>query len=330
MTGSAESAVTMQAVRFHEFGEPADVLVMEAVSLPQPDAGRIRVRVIACGLNPADWALCRGLFAGKMPRGVGLDVCGIVDAIGEDVQDVAVGDTVLGAADYAGCTSAGAAEQAILKHWTLVPAGLSPENAAAIPLSAETAFRSIESLEVRHGHTVLIHGAGTTVGFAAVQLALLKGARVIATAGTTHSAKLAELGARVTAYGDGIVERVMALADGPVDLVLDTAPPSNVLPELVEIAGGDPKRVLTITDFVAANELGVRHTFSEGHPERWDMLEEFAKLAAEGKLFVPIAEVFPLRAWRKAMEISLSGHARGKLILKPDLRNARLDQTYAE
>lgn len=321
MRGHEESVATMRAVRFHEFGEPSAVLRMERMHIPQPDAGRIRVRVFACALNPADWALCRGLFPGKMPRGIGLDVCGVVDAVGDYVTGVAVGDTVLGQADYAGCLSAGAADCAILKRWALVPASLSLESAAAIPLAAETAFRSLESLGVTQGHTVLVHGAGTTVGFAAVQLALAKGAHVVATAGATHGGTLAELGALVTAYGDGMVDRVKLLIDGHPDFVLDTAPPNGVLPDLVTIAGGDSKRVLTITDFVAADVLGVRHTFTERHPERWDMLGEFAKLAAEGKLFVPIAKVFPLEAWREAMEISLGGHAHGKLLLKPNLKD---------
>ncbi|AME27434.1 alcohol dehydrogenase (plasmid) [Burkholderia sp. PAMC 26561] len=307
----------MRAVRFHQFGEPSSVLRMEQVSIPYPDAGLIRVRVVACGLNPSDWALCRGLFPGNMPRGIGLDVSGIVDAVANDVQGIAVGDAVFGAADYANCFSAGAADHAIMKHWTLVPEGLSMESAAAIPLAAETAFRSLERFGADQGCTVLVHGAGTTVGFAAVQLALMKGFRVVATAGATYSVKLAELGALVTNYGDGMVERVEALVNGHPDFVLDTAPPSGVLPDLVKIAGGDTKRVLTITDFTTADALGVRHSFSESHPERWDMLGEFARLAAEGKLFVPIARVLPLEAWREAMAISLSGQARGKILLKP-------------
>src|SRR5271166_5787968 len=92
--------VKTRTVRFHSFGEPADVLRMDETILPGPGPNRIRVRVIACGLNPADWALCRGLFAGNLPRGIGLDVSGTVDAVGEGVQDVSIGDEVLGAADF--------------------------------------------------------------------------------------------------------------------------------------------------------------------------------------------------------------------------------------
>lgn len=73
---------TMRTVRFHRYGEPADVLQMDETVLPDPGQNRIRVRVIACGLNPADWALCRGSFPGNLPRGIGLDVSGVIDAVG--------------------------------------------------------------------------------------------------------------------------------------------------------------------------------------------------------------------------------------------------------
>ena len=73
--GVHESA-TMRTVRFHDYGEPADVLRMDQAAVPVPGPGRIRVTVRACGLNPADWALCRGLFPGVLPRGIGLELSG--------------------------------------------------------------------------------------------------------------------------------------------------------------------------------------------------------------------------------------------------------------
>ena len=83
MDASESASATMRTVRFHNYGEPADVLRLEEVAIPEPGPGRIRVRVHACGLNPADWALCRGLFPGNLPRGIGLDVSGAIDAVGE-------------------------------------------------------------------------------------------------------------------------------------------------------------------------------------------------------------------------------------------------------
>jgi NADPH:quinone reductase-like Zn-dependent oxidoreductase len=134
------ATATMTAVRFHEYGEPTDVLQIEQVAIPSPAPGRIRVVVHACGLNPADWALCRGLFPGTLPRGIGLDVSGTVDAIGEGVTDITIGDRVLGSADYAAGHSAGAAERAIMNNWARIPDALDLTQAAALPLVVETAY----------------------------------------------------------------------------------------------------------------------------------------------------------------------------------------------
>ncbi len=311
------TAETMRTVRFSQYGEPADVLRMETVPVPDPGPGRVRVIMQACGLAPADWALCRGLFAGELPRGVGCDVCGMIDAIGDGVTGVAAGDLVFGTADWANCSSAGASDRAVMNRWFPVPAGLDPVQAAALPMTVDTAYGHLNALGFDPGKTLLIHGAGSTIGFAAVQIALEKGMRVIATAGHTYAPRLRDLGARVTPYGEGMVQRVIELNNGPVDLVLDTAPIGGSLPDLVLIAGGDPKRVLTISDFAAAAELGVRDSFHEELSSRVEVLPEYGQLAADGKFSVPIAGTFPLEEWRSAVQISQSGHARGKLILVP-------------
>jgi NADPH:quinone reductase-like Zn-dependent oxidoreductase len=102
-----------------------------------------------------------------------------------------------------------------------------------------------------------------------------------------------------------------------VDLVLDTAPPSGALPDLIQAADGDPRRVLTVSDFTAAAELGVRDSFHEDPIPRHDVLGEFAKLAADGQFTIPVARTFPLEDWRTALGISQGGHAGGKLVLLP-------------
>lgn len=319
MSTAESSNPTMRTLRFHEYGEPIAVLHLEQAAVPSPPPGRIRIAVRACGLNPADWALCRGLFPGLMPRGIGLEVSGVVDAVGAGVTDVGIGDLIMGTPDWSREPSAGAADRAIMEYWTRIPPGLDPVQAAALPMAAETAYRSLEQLALGAGQVLLVHGAGTTVGFAAVQLARMRGARVVATAGTTYAGQLREFGATVTAYGAGMVERVREIVGGAPDLILDAAPPSGVLPDLVRIAGGDPRRVLTITDFAAAAELGVRDSLSE-EPTlrlRYDMLAEFARWAAEGHLSVPIARTFTLDEWELARDISQGGQARGKLVLLP-------------
>lgn len=88
---SDAAAVSTRTIRCHSYGEPAEVLRFEEASLPAPAPQRVRVKVQACGLNPADWALCRGLFAGNLPRGIGLEVAGTVDSVGEGVGGVEIG-----------------------------------------------------------------------------------------------------------------------------------------------------------------------------------------------------------------------------------------------
>ncbi len=304
----------MKTLRFHDYGEPESVLRLEDVAVPEPYAGQIRLRVHACGLNPADWFLCRGLFPGNLPRGIGLDVSGTVDAVGKGVIDVRPGDRVLGVPDYKGFPSAGASEQAVLSVWTPVPDGLDLLDAAALPMAIETASRCLDILKVTEGQTLLVYGAGTVIGFAAVQIALMRGTRVIAAAGDTLAGRLRALGAEVTAYGDGMVERVKNLAAGAPDLIFDAGPISDVLPDLVRIAAGDAARVLTVSNHgPEAERLGVRNSFESGL--RYDALPSFTKLAAEGRFAVPIARTFPLENWREALEIGLHGHAHGKLVL---------------
>ena len=138
---------------------------------------------------------------------------------------------------------------------------------------------------------------------------------MIATAGETFAGQLRALGAEVTAYGDGMVERVLELCGGVPDLIFDAGPISGVLPDLVRIAGGDPRRILTVSNHGdAADALGVRNSFSA---LRYEVLGDFARLAAEGRFSVPIARAFPLEAWREALDLSLSGRAHGKLVLLP-------------
>ena len=314
---TAPARSTMRTVRFHGYGEPGEVLHLEEAPVPTPGANRIRVVVHACGLNPADWALCRKLYDMELPRGIGIDVSGTVDAVGAGVTDVDVGDKVLGFADFAKYPSAGASEFAVLDHWGKVPAGLDMNLAAALPMAAVIGHHALDALGVKSGQTLLVHGGGSMMGFGAVQIALARGINVLTTAGATYAAKLRGFGAMVTAYGEGMVERVKAL--GAVDLVLDTV--GGALPDLIRIVDGDPKRVLSIADRSGA-ELGVRGNYDAGLPLRYETFGEMAQAAAAGNFTIPIARTFPLEQWRPAMEISVSGKASGKLLLVPSSRGA--------
>ncbi|HEY0215155.1 MAG TPA: NADP-dependent oxidoreductase [Cellulomonas sp.] len=315
------SAVESRVIRFHEVGEPLDVLRDERTQVLDPGEGRIRVRVAATGLNPADWELCRGFMPGTLPRGIGCDVAGTVDAVGAGVDGVAVGDPVFGTTDFAAQSSAGAAEVAILNLWFAVPTGLDAVHAAALPMVLQTASWTLDLMDVRPGETVLIHGAGGMVGFTAVQIALRRGARVIATAGPTFAGDLEAFGAVVTPYGDGMVERVRALADGPIAHVLDASRPrAGAIAALIELAG-DPDRVVTISNHDEARSQGARVNVDElmaaGAVPSSDFLADYATLAAAGEFTVPVARTFPLDEWRAAAALSLSGAPHGKVVLVP-------------
>jgi len=320
------AAETMRAICYREYGEPGEVLRLEAAPRPRPGAGHIVVRVHACGLNPADWALCRGLSAQKLPSGIGLDVSGVVTAIGDGVSDVAAGDAVFGPSAFMDYPTAGAADYTVMSHWDRLPDGLSHVAASALPMVVETAARYLDWADLKAGQTLLINGAGTMVGFAAAQMAILRGARVIATAGDTFADPLRAMGVLVTAHGDGMVERLRTLAADVPAVVLNAAPvnlngvSASALPDLVEIAGGDPARVLTVADVEGAARTGARtgaeNIRSEGGFRlRWNVLGDYGRLAAEGRFSIPVAQTFALEDWRDALDISLAGRARGKLIL---------------
>ncbi|MGW5733189.1 MULTISPECIES: zinc-binding dehydrogenase [Streptomyces] len=146
---------------------------------------------------------------------------------------------------------------------------------------------------------------------------------MIATAGPTRAAALEEIGAQVIAYGDGMAERVSELTPGPWTAPWmprrpgagSTAPagpvrPGGSLPTLSELTG-DPDRVLTFSGFAAAAEPGVHITTEIRH----DQMNEFARLAGEGILVVPVARTYALDQIQKAAELSQSRRPGGKLLL---------------
>jgi NADPH:quinone reductase-like Zn-dependent oxidoreductase len=314
------NAVASTAIRFREYGEPLDVLRQEHVEIATPAVRRVRVRVSAAGLNPADWELCRGFMAGNLPRGIGYDVAGTVDAVGDDVDDVSIGDLVFGTADFASQPSAGAAGVAILDSWYRVPDGLDPAEAAVLPMAVQTATWTLDAMGLQPGITLLVNGAGAMVGFAAVQIALRRDARVIATAGPALAGQLTAFGALVTPYGEGMAGRVRDLAGGPVDLVLDAPPPNpGSIPELIAIAG-DPSLVMTISNHDEARRLGARVNLDHiaGLAPAATFLPQYAALAAAGAFHLPIARTYSLGEWRDAVKLSMSGRPHGKVVLIPE------------
>ncbi len=186
----------------------------------------------------------------------------------------------------------------MLAHWAHVPATLDFAGAAALPVAVETAVRSLDLLEVAAGQTLLINGGAGAVGTVAVQFAVDRGARVIVTASERNAERLRCYGAEVTGYGDGLADRVRALARRTgVDRVLDMGP-GGALPELVEIAG-DPQHVLTISDMQGAASAGVRTSGGPTSVRRWDALDHAATLIEQGKLDAARPADVPARAGRR-------------------------------
>jgi NADPH:quinone reductase-like Zn-dependent oxidoreductase len=297
----------MKAVRFHDYGGP-EVLTVDEVDQPQPGPGQVRIAVKAAGVNAIDWKLRAGYMREFMPlslpAGVGIDAAGVVDAIGEGVTGVAVGDAVFGKGH------ATMAEYAILHEWVGKPDRLSFQEAAAFPVAVETAARIIDALGVKAGEMLLVSGAAGGVGSAVLQLAKAAGIRTIGTASEPKHAYLRSLGAVATTYGAGLAARVAALAPDGVAAAVDIAG-SGVVPDLVAITG-DASRVVSIADFTATQH-GVRTLFEE--KDATPALALAAALFAAGSFTLPVEQVFSLDQIAAAQERSALGHVTGRLVI---------------
>ncbi|HET9103016.1 MAG TPA: NADP-dependent oxidoreductase [Solirubrobacteraceae bacterium] len=298
----------MRAVQYSSFGGPE---VLEIAEVPEPHAepGEIRIKVAAVGVNPIDWKDRQGVRGGDLPRGTGREAAGEVDEIGEGVTGVSPGDRVFGHV-----RGTGGAELAVLHSWAPIPESLSAVEAASLPVAVETATRGLDLLGVAAGDTVLIDGAAGGVGTAAVQLARARGARVIGTASAPNHDYLRSLGAEPVVYGDGVADRVRALAPGGADAAFDVAG-GGQLPALIELAGG-ADHVITIADYVGAQANGVRFTGGPGTVQAFDAIRNVVAEIDAGRFTVGPVRTFALDDVAEAHRVSEAGHVRGKLVLE--------------
>jgi NADPH:quinone reductase-like Zn-dependent oxidoreductase len=301
----------MQAVRFHEYGGP-EVLVLEQVPRPQPQADQVLIRVVAAGVNPADSAFRAGYFKEFMPLSLpwtpGLEGAGIVEAVGENVTAFQPGQAVFG------FVTGGYAEYAVALATEVQPkpAHLTFEEAASVPIGALVAWQAvIEAANVQAGQHVLVHGAAGGVGLYAVQLALWKGARVIGTSSARNSDFVRSLGAeQAIDYNATRFETVVH----NIDVVVDTV--GGEIPERSwQVLR--PNGVLVTVAARLAPEAGQAHgvraaSAGRASPEKLKQVSELL----EAKQLTPVVGTrFTLAEARQAQELAQTGHGRGRIVL---------------
>ncbi|NKE47995.1 NADP-dependent oxidoreductase [Roseomonas frigidaquae] len=330
----------MKAIRLQAFGGP-EVLRYEHAPRPEPAPGEVLIRVHAAGINPPDWYLRDGyrmLPPAWQPRVTfpvipGTDVSGVIVAVAGDVGDLAVGDAVFGmlrfpaglageSRAYAEYVSAPATEVA------RKPAALDHLHAAAAPMSLLTAWQFLVALghdapnplqPGQHrpvplaGRTVLVNGAAGGVGHFAVQVAKLKGARVIAVASGRHEARLRELGA------DAFIDYTRPAPEvQDLDLVLDTLGGASSSRFLRMLKPGGALFPVFPLGFDGAEEAARRGVTVSATQVRSNgaQLGEVGQLLDDGGIRVVLDSVFPLAEARQAHERAARGHIQGKIVLQ--------------
>jgi NADPH:quinone reductase-like Zn-dependent oxidoreductase len=308
---------TMKAVRVHQYGGP-EVLKYEEAPRPNPGPGEVLVRIRAAGVNPVDWKVREGhmreALAYRMPFVPGWDVSGVVEATGPNVTQLNTGDEVYG---YPSVVRDGTyAEYAVVPEAELAlkPRSVDHVEAASVPMAALTAWQGLfDAGDLRTDQKVLIHGGAGGVGSFAIQLARWKGAFITATASGRNQEFLRNLGADLTIdYEKSRFDRLVC----DVDLVLDTVGGDTLTRSWKVLKkGGILVSTVEAPDAGLAQVHGVRAALvdTQANPAQ---LAEIAGLVDAGMVRPIVEAVFPLNEARHAQELSQTGHARGKIVLK--------------
>jgi NADPH:quinone reductase-like Zn-dependent oxidoreductase len=311
----------MKAMRFHEYGAP-DVLRLEDVEVPSPGTGQVRVRVAATSFNGVDGNIRAGRMQGPMPLDLphipGLDVAGTVDALGQGVDGLEVGDTVIGFLPFG--DNGAAAEYVLAAAASLAPAPTSIPlaDAGALPVVGLTAWQALfEHAHLQNGQRIFISGAGGAVGGYAVQLAKAAGAVVIATGSPHTSARLSAAGA------DQVIDHttgdVTAAVREPVDVLLNLAP---ISPEQFAALAGvvrDGGVIVNTTVWMPAPSDPQRGVRGIDQFVRSDatQLAELAARVDRGELSVDVAERVPMTDLASVHTRAADGTLAGKIIVLP-------------
>lgn len=313
----------MQAVAAVAYGGPENFKLID-VPARDPGLGEVVVRVRASGLNPIDWKLAsgaRGADPAALPMRLGFEAAGVIaalgasDLVGADGTALALGQEVIAyRAPGAHAEELTVSANAVLQR----PASLGVEAAAGLLLVATTAEDGLQLIGVGDGDVLLVHGGAGSVGRAVIQLAVQRGARVIATTRPTRHAALRRLGAEPVAYGPGLLERVRAIAPR-VDAVFDTAGTDEAVAVSLALVA-DRTRFVTVANAQAVTAAGGRFV-GGGDPRSQAVRDaarpELVRLAAAGRLEIPVVATFPMAEARSAYELLIAGHAGGKIVLLP-------------
>ncbi|MEP9394422.1 NADPH:quinone oxidoreductase family protein [Gordonia sp. VNQ95] len=217
----------MRSWRVHELGEPTDALSLDEIDEPTPGPGQVKVKVLAAPANFPDVLLCRGEYQIKppLPFTPGVELCGEVVEIGDDVTRAVVGDRVVGTPILPGGAFA---EYALMQQRSVfaAPDALDDAEAAALTIGYQTAWFALHRrTQISAGDVLLVHAAAGGVGSAAVQLGKAAGARVVGVVGGDEKAQyVRELGADlvVDRHTEDVVAAVKDFTDGHgADIVFD-------------------------------------------------------------------------------------------------------------
>jgi NADPH:quinone reductase-like Zn-dependent oxidoreductase len=319
---SVEEEEAMRAFALEELGAPGSVV---EVPVPEPAEGQVRIRVAAAGVNPFDDAVIQGSLKDQMehrfPLIPGMDAAGTVDALGEGVIELAIGDEVFGSVGKRHLGEGTAAGSATMSTATIArrPASIAGTDAAAIPVAGVTALTMVETATVSHGDVVVAIGATGGVGSYLVQLAAKRGARVLAIASAANADYARTLGAaEAVDYDAGdVVEAVRSLAPEGIDVIAemhggdDTARLAELVRSggrVVSAVGGADDETLKARGIEAANIMGMVSTAS---------LETLAGMLERGELVSPEIRTFPLAEAADAFAQVATGHTRGKIVVIP-------------
>lgn len=305
------------------YGGPEVLSAVEA-DVPAPEAGQVVVEVRAAGINPVDWKIVSGMMGtdtARLPLPVGLELAGVVAAVGPGAQGpagpISVGDEVVAhpvRGAYADTVTVPAA------NVVPKPAALGWPEAAGTLLAGGTAVHALAVVDVQPGETLLVHGASGSVGQVAVQLAVQAGATVVATAAERNHGLLRSYGAVPVTYGPGLADRVRAAAPEGVDAAIDTVGTDEAVDVSLELVA-DRARIVSVAAFGRA-DTGIRLIGSgpgadPGTGIRANAWEQLLPAAADGTLKVVVSRTYPLDRAADALEFVKDGHAAGKVVLLP-------------